>query len=313
MDIEQLAERVISGDKQAISRAISIVEDRSLADECRNLMKTIYPKTGNIHVIGITGPPGVGKSTIIGQIALEMDRRKIKPSIIAVDATSPYSGGTLLGNRIRMQDSLNRTSIFMRSLASRGFKGGLSSATLSTIKILDAAGYDTAIIETVGAGQTDIDIMKIADTTIVMHAPGLGDIVQSIKAGIMEIGDVFVVNKIDRDGSYLAIKDIEDSLAMTPSGGYPKKVIGVNSLSGENIPALVDELMSHRSHISKERKGGNGRFMMEVQIYIEDELRRIIDERSEKKGDLYREMTAMAKRGVDPYNGAEIILSKILR
>ncbi len=313
MDTDHLARMVISGDTRAISRAISIAEDRSMSEECRLLMRALYPKTGNIHVIGITGPPGVGKSTIIGQIALEMDRRKIRTSIIAVDATSPYSGGTLLGNRIRMQESLNRTSIFMRSLASRGFKGGLSSATLSTIKILDAAGYDTAIIETVGAGQTDIDIMKIADTTVVMHAPGLGDIVQSIKAGIMEIGDVFVVNKIDREGSFLAIKDIQDSLAINPSGEYHKKVIGVNSLNGENIPSLVDELMSHRSFISKKRKDSKSRFMLELQIYIEDELRRIIDERSEGNGDLHREMISVARKGIDPFNGAEIILAKLLR
>ncbi len=310
LNIDGLAKGIIAGDIPSISRGISIVEDHSQNYASSELMKKIYDRTGRIHIIGVTGPPGVGKSSLIGMLAAEMSKRKQKTSIIAVDASSPFTGGTLLGNRIRMQDSINQNSIFMRSLASRGFKGGLSSAALSTIKILDAAGYESVIVETVGSGQADIDIMKIAHTILVLHAPGLGDIVQSIKAGIMEIGDLFVVNKIDRQEAFLAIKDIEDSLAMLPSGTWTKKVIGVNSLTGEHVGELMDEITRHREYYFKNRPDDEG--IREMSIYIEDEMRRIINERSRQKGDLHREMKKLMSRGIDPFNGALKIVDKII-
>ncbi len=310
MNTDAIVKGIRGGDIPSVSRAISIVEDRSQISVSSEIMKKIYDRTGNIHIIGVTGPPGVGKSSMIGKLASEIALRGRKTSIIAVDASSPFTGGTLLGNRVRMQESINRNSIYMRSLASRGFKGGLSSAALSTIRILDAAGFDSVIVETVGSGQADIDIMKIAHTIIVLHAPGLGDILQSIKAGIMEIGDIFVVNKIDREGAFLAIKDIEDSLSMLPGGPWKRKVIGVNSLSGENIDALLDEIERHRS-LGKENRG-DGEAMQEMSIYIEDELRRIILERSAPKGDLNREMKRMMAKGIDPFNGALKLVTSLV-
>ncbi|MCL4342897.1 MAG: methylmalonyl Co-A mutase-associated GTPase MeaB [Candidatus Thermoplasmatota archaeon] len=310
MDIDAIVKGIRKGDTLSVSRAISIVEDRSQISFSSEIMKKIYNRTGNIHIIGVTGPPGVGKSSMIGKLASEIATRGRKTSIIAVDASSPFTGGTLLGNRVRMQESINRNSIYMRSLASRGFKGGLSSAALSTIRILDAAGFDSVIVETVGSGQADIDIMKIAHTIVVLHAPGLGDILQSIKAGIMEIGDIFVVNKIDREGAFLAIKDIEDSLSMLPGGSWKRKVIGVNSLDGENIDALLDEIERHRSHGKGKR--GDGDAMKEMSIYIEDELRRIILERSAPKGDLNREMKRMMADGIDPFNGALKLVTSLV-
>jgi LAO/AO transport system kinase len=192
-----LAERVVAGEHRAVARAITLVENED--PEARELLRGLYGRTGQAHVCGITGPPGTGKSTLVQGLAIALLHEGKRVAIVAVDPSSPFTGGALLGDRIRMGRALDDPRLFMRSLASRGQLGGLSVATADVITVLDAAGFDVILVETVGAGQSEIEIMRLAQTTLVVAVPGLGDDIQADKAGILEIADLFVVNKADRD------------------------------------------------------------------------------------------------------------------
>ncbi|MEM0139250.1 MAG: methylmalonyl Co-A mutase-associated GTPase MeaB [Ferroplasma sp.] len=238
MNIDNLIDGILDGDNRSIARSISIIEN-SNNEVRRTIIKKIFHH-GNAKIIGITGPPGVGKSTIIGRLA-PMLAKHGKVSILAVDPSSPFSGAAIMGNRIRMQAALTESGIFMRSTSNRLYNGGLSEYSWDITKILEASGSDFIILETVGSGQSDVEIMNIADITCVVLSPGLGDEIQAIKSGIMEIGDIFVINKIDMNGSYLAIKDIKESLSMSNKLGTP--VIGLNSISGENYGELLDYII----------------------------------------------------------------------
>ena len=193
------AERIAAGDRRALARAITLVENEDPG--ARELLRILYGRTGHAHVCGITGPPGTGKSTLVQGLAIALRLREQRVAIVAVDPSSPFTGGALLGDRIRMGRALDDPGLFMRSLASRGHLGGLSVATADVIALLDAAGFEVVLVETVGAGQSEIEIMRLAQTTVVVTVPGLGDDIQADKAGILEIADIFVVNKADRDGA----------------------------------------------------------------------------------------------------------------
>ncbi len=260
MSINNLISGILSGDNRSIARAISIVESADIKTR-EKIIKEIYNR-GNAKIIGITGPPGVGKSTIIGNIApMLSDYGKI--SILAVDPASPFSGGSILGNRIRMQETLSKKNIFMRSTSNRLYNGGLSEYSWDIIKIMEASGSDFIILETVGSGQSDIDIMNIADITCVVLAPGLGDEIQAIKSGIMEIGDIFIINKIDREGSYIAIKDIRETLNLGNKIKTP--VIGINSINKENYDKFLDYIIKWDKKNYKKKYIGKLK-----QIIIED-------------------------------------------
>src|SRR4051794_21394115 len=188
-----LVDRMLAGDRRALARAISIVEHGGA--DARAVLEKVYPHTGRAQIVGVTGPPGAGKSTLVNEIALDLRRRQRSVAIVAVDPTSPFSGGAVLGDRIRMQPLGGDAGIFVRSMATRGELGGIAQATGDVIKVFDAAGFDLVIVETVGAGQAEVEIARAAHTTIVVEVPGLGDDIQATKAGILEIADIFVVNK----------------------------------------------------------------------------------------------------------------------
>ncbi|PYB68734.1 methylmalonyl Co-A mutase-associated GTPase MeaB [Thermoplasma sp. Kam2015] len=269
MDTRSIIEGIAAHDPRIIARAISIIEEDN--ERSYEIIRAIYGMTGHAHILGITGPPGVGKSTMIGILSRKLTEMGKKVSILAVDASSPFSGGTILGNRIRMQDTLSKYGIYMRSVSNRGMTGGLSRSTWNMVKILDAAGNDFIIIETVGAGQSDIDIVYLADTVIVTLAPGLGDSIQAIKSGMMEIGDIFVINKMDREDSFFALKDIMDNVY--ERNGWMPRVVGTNSLKGEGYGELIRAIEEHRVFTEKNDGKKKIRYREEVRLA----LSRIID------------------------------------
>src|SRR3954469_16389848 len=221
MESSTLIERIIAGEPRAVARAISKVEDGT--DDAAELMKAVFPRTGHATVIGITGAPGAGKSSLVDKLALFYRKNGERVGIVAVDPSSPFSGGAILGDRIRMQTLGLDDGVFIRSMATRGNLGGLARATVDAVAILDAAGYAKIIVETVGVGQDEVEVVKAADVSVVVLVPGMGDDIQAIKAGIMEIGDIFVINKADKEGVYATEKELESllSLASRDDGWNP--------------------------------------------------------------------------------------------
>lgn len=311
MALTDIVAGIARGDHRSISRAISLVENDGDSELSRNLVKEIYSMTGKAHIIGITGPPGIGKSTMIGNMCALLSEKRKKVSVVAIDASSPFSGGSLLGNRIRMQESLTKYGVFMRSLANRGLNGGLSRSIWDTVKILDAAGSDYIIVETVGAGQADLDVVNLADTVIVVLGPGLGDEIQAIKAGIMEIGHIFVINKMDRQGAFIAMKDIEETLSMMPLGDWKPPVIGLNSLTGEGYEDLLVQIEKRREYCNGNREARMRKFRTELEMHIDDELRRRF--RRDISGVLKdnERISKYLQEKVDPYTAAESIVEEI--
>ncbi len=251
--LQTLIEQVRSGDVRALARAISTVENR--APGWSGLLKSLFPHTGHARVLGLTGAPGAGKSTLVDQLARLYRKENRTVGIIAVDPTSPYTGGAILGDRIRMQDHFSDPGIYIRSMATRGSLGGLARTTADVATVLDASGRDLIMIETVGVGQDEIDIVRLADITIVILVPGMGDDVQTIKAGIMEIADIFVINKSDRDGAEHVEKEIRalQSLATRRDGWTPPVVKTVAS-QGTGIEELAKAIADYESHLRKENR-----------------------------------------------------------
>jgi LAO/AO transport system kinase len=253
---ETLVSAADGGDPRALARLVSLVENGS--PQLRRVMKLIAPRTGQARVIGLTGAPGVGKSTITGVLVRAYRGRGLRVGVLAVDPTSPFTGGALLGDRVRMQEHATDDGVFIRSMASRGHLGGLSWAAPQALRILDAAGFDVVLIETVGVGQAEVAIASLADTTLVIVAPGMGDSVQAAKAGILEIADIFVVNKSDRPGAQEAVRDLRTMLAMAPQrdeGAWKPPIVLSSAASGEGIDDLVGRLDEHASWLAESGEG----------------------------------------------------------
>ena len=232
-----------------MGRLISLIENES--PQLREVMAALTPFTGHAHVVGITGSPGVGKSTSTNALVGELRRRGRRVGVLAVDPSSPFSGGALLGDRIRMQDHALDPDVFIRSMASRGHLGGLSWSTPQALRVLDAARFDVVLIETVGVGQSEIEIASTADTTMILLAPGMGDGIQAAKAGILEIGDLYVINKADRPGADKVRRDLRGMLSMgeRPADAWKPPILKTSAMSGEGVEAVVDGLDEHLAHL----------------------------------------------------------------
>ncbi|OYT71617.1 MAG: methylmalonyl Co-A mutase-associated GTPase MeaB [Chloracidobacterium sp. CP2_5A] len=313
-----LAEGILAGRSRAIARGISLVENDD--PEAGSLLKLIFPRTGRASVIGLTGAPGAGKSSLTDKLAQVYVDRQQRVGIVAVDPSSPFSGGAILGDRIRMPKLAMHPNVFIRSMATRGNLGGLARATTEAVMLLDAAGYDVVIVETVGVGQDEVDIVKTADATVVVVVPGMGDDIQSIKAGIMEIGDVFVINKADRDGVERTQMELEALLELAArSDGWQPPI--VRTIATATPPVGVEELAtaiaSYLECVARhpETRAARQRRIMERRLLelIRDRILRQVWQRELRDGWLEEALERISNRELDPYTLVDDIVQKALR
>jgi len=311
---EEITRGVLAGDRRSIARAITIIENN--APEAQKLIGSIYPHTGKAYIIGITGPGGSGKSTLIEKIIREYRQRGKTVGIIAVDPTSPFTGGAFLGDRIRMQDLSTDQGVFIRSMATRNYLGGIAKATNDAAKVLDASGKDIVIVETVGAGQSEVEIIKVAQTIVVLFAPGLGDEIQAIKAGIMEIGDIFVVNKADRANADKAVMDIQAMLQLNnKKRTWTPLVLKTTALTGEGVPQLMKKIEEHRLFLEKELERKRSREKAEAELVeaIKEKVASSMIEELKREGKLQELLEKILEKKMDPASIAEKLLSKKFR
>ncbi len=313
---KEIIKGILKGDHRSIARAITIVENEPT--EGQRIIAAIYPHTGRAHIIGLTGPGGAGKSTLIEKIVREYRRQKRTVGVVAVDPTSPFTGGAFLGDRIRMQELSTDAGVFIRSMASRNYPGGLAKATKDAVKVLDAAGKDIILVETVGAGQSEVEIIRVAQTIVVIHAPGLGDEIQAIKAGLMEIADIFVVNKADKESANKTVMDIQAILQLNNAeNAWKPSVLRTVALTGEGVPELVKKLQEHRDYF--ERNPESKRTLMKS--IAEAELVEAIKERMASSiigdlksgGRLDELLQRILKKEIDPASASEKLLNEKLR
>ena len=311
--VAALAARVRAGDARAIARAISVVED----DEpgAAALVRELFPATGGAYLVGITGPPGAGKSTLVDRLSLELRRRGETVGIIAVDPTSPYSGGAILGDRVRMQTQAGDEGVFIRSMATRGHLGGLSRATHEAAYVLDAAGKHWVVIETVGVGQDEVDIVRTADVAIVVLVPGTGDEVQALKAGIMEIADIFVVNKSDREGADRLVASIESMLALGDAepGAWRPPIVRTQATTGRGVAELLAAVEAFRAHTAgAQHERRRVRHEHRLRELLAGRFMDHVDRRVLAPGELHDLVARIATRDLDPYTAAGAILDRAL-
>ncbi len=299
---------VLSRDRRAVARAISAVEDG--VAELPELSAGIYSSTGTAVTIGLTGAPGVGKSTLAAGLVGAARSRDIPVAVLAVDPTSPYTGGALLGDRVRMQEHATDPGVFIRSMATRGHLGGMALAAPEAVRILDAAGYLHVVVETVGVGQAEVDVAAATDTAVVVMAPGLGDAVQMAKAGILEIADVFVVNKADREGAPEVVRELRQMLHLGAAREWDPPVLTASALQGEGIDELWEAIESHRTHLAASgalAAKRRARMLREVESLAAERFRSRASVVLEAETTLVADLEA---RRLDPYGAAAMLASR---
>ena len=304
-----LAQRLMAGDKRALARAISLVED----DDPKgwSLVREVYPHTGKAAIVGFTGPPGVGKSTLMGALTKLEREHQHTVGVLSIDPSSPFTKGALLGDRIRLSDHFLDPGVFIRSMASRGALGGLSEAALQAALLMDASGRELILLETVGVGQAEVDIIDHADTVVLVLMPGSGDSIQALKAGVMEIPDVIVVNKADHPLTDTMIREIKGVLALGPKGGWEVPVIRTEAVRGEGVEELAEKMAEHRAYIEgegtlSERRRRN--LMNEVLAIATFRLRRELESSVREDPEVQELLDQVVSRELDPASAAVRIL-----
>src|SRR5687767_10381074 len=310
-DDRTLAERLLAGDKRALARAISLVEDDD--PEGWALVREVYPRTGNADVVGFTGPPGAGKSTLIGALVKLARGRDRDVAVLSIDPSSPFRGGALLGDRIRLSDHFLDPGVYIRSMATRGALGGLAEAALQAALLMDAAGKDDIFLETVGVGQAEVDVIDHADTIVLVLIPGSGDSIQALKAGVMEIPDVIVVNKADHPLTDTMVREIKGVLTLAPQGSRPVPIVRTEAHRGEGIEELAAKLLEHREHVEaegtlSERRRRN--LMNEVLGLATVRLRRALEATLHEDPEVRELLDEVVARRLDPASAASAILAR---
>ena len=310
-DDTSLAQRLLDGDRRALARAISLVEDDDPAGW--ELVREVYPKTGRAAVVGITGAPGAGKSTLIGALTKNRRAADRTVAVLSIDPSSPFTQGALLGDRIRLTEHFLDPGVFIRSMANRGALGGLSEATLQAALLMDAAGRDDVFLETVGVGQAEIDVIDHADTVVLVLMPGSGDSIQALKAGVMEIPDVIVINKADHPLTDTMVREIRGVMSLAPQRGWRVPIVKTEAARGEGVDELMDKLVEHREYIEaegtlSERRRRNLR--NEVIALASAKLRRRLEERLTEDAEFQRLLDEVVERRLDPASAASALLER---
>jgi len=308
---QSLAERLIAGDKRALARAITLIENDDPAGW--ELVREVFPRTGRARIVGLTGPPGVGKSTLIGALTAEMRKADRQVAVLSIDPSSPFTRGALLGDRIRLSDHFLDSGVFIRSMASRGALGGLSEATLQAALLMDASGKDDVFIETVGVGQAEIDIVDHGDTIVLVLMPGSGDSIQALKAGVMEIPDIIVVNKSDHPMTDTMIREIRGVLSLGPATSWRVPIVKTEAAKGDGVAELAEKITEHRQHIEAEgtlekRRARNLR--NEVLELAASRMRRRLEATVADDSSVRELLDRVVKRELDPASAAKELLER---
>ncbi len=321
-------EAALEGDRRALARLLSAVENGTA--EGAEALRALYPRTGEAHIVGITGAPGAGKSTLVGKLAREFRRRGKRLAIVAVDPTSPYSGGALLGDRLRMRDLLTDDGVFIRSMASRGHPGGVAAATRDVANVLDAVGYPLILVETVGAGQAQVEIARLAHTVVLVEAPGMGDEIQALKAGLMEIADIVVVNKADNPAARITLQAIRAAMGRAQSAGHhgaapsakdeeaagwDVPILQSSAIENRGLAELADAIEAHRAYLQRSGAWENRRRRLaraDVEAWLQRHLLALLERRL-GGGAVEEAVEAVQRRRLDPITAAGTLLDALLR